>query len=75
MRRKAVRKPAAVITDTAAITDAQIRDLRQRLFEVGWSPRSVEGLVDCHDALGRSHRRNGARMRCAELLNTMQRSA
>ena len=56
----------------APITDAQIRDLRETLFNRPADSRQLRGLVDCHDALGRSHRRGGARTRCAELLTAMR---
>ena len=57
----------------APITDAQIRDLREALFNGPADSRQLRGLVDCHDALGRSHRRGGARARCTALLTAMGR--
>ena len=54
------------------ITDAQIRDLRERLFAGPADARASLGLVACHDALGRSHRRSKARAQCAELLVAMR---
>ena len=57
----------------ALITDAQIRDLREALFNGPADAQQLRGLVDCHDALGRSHLRGGARKRCAELLTAMRR--
>ena len=59
----------------ATITDAQIRELRAALFAGPADTRATHGLVACHDALGRSHRRNKARAHCAELLVAMQESA
>ena len=57
----------------APITDAQIRDLREALFNGPADARQLRGLVDCHDSLGRSHRRGSARHRCAELITAMRR--
>jgi hypothetical protein len=57
------------------ITDAQINDLREELFEGQADARQLHGLVACHDALGRSHRRGRARACCAEILNAMRRRA
>ena len=64
--KRTLPKPAA------PITDAQIRDLREALFNGPADSRQLSGLVDCHDALGRSHRRASARARCAELLTAMR---
>lgn len=50
------------------ITDAQIRTLGQSLFEGPADARQLHGLVACHDALGRSHRRDAARTHCASLI-------
>ena len=66
--KRAPQKPAA-------ITDAQIRDLREALFNGPADARQLHGLVDCHDALGRSHRRGGARERCAKLLVLLRKDA
>jgi hypothetical protein len=54
---------------TADITDTQIRELRQTLFAGPADECQLHGLVACHDALGRSHRRNKACAHCAKLLN------
>ena len=54
-------------TDT--ITDGQIRELQASLFAGPADAPQLHGLVDCHDALGRSHRAKAARARCAEILN------
>lgn len=59
----------------ATITDAQIRDLSAMLLSGPADARQLHGLVDCHDALGRSHRREAARLRSAELLADVQRPA
>ena len=52
-----------------SITDAQIRGLRKGLFAGPADDRQLRGLVACHDALGRSHRRSKARAYCADLIN------
>ncbi len=49
------------------ITDEQIRDLQAALFAGAADERQLSGLVACHDALGRSHRRPAARAHCAKL--------
>ena len=56
----------------ASITDTDIRRLRELLFQRRPADAvSLHGLVACHDALGRSHRRSSARARCAQLLQTL----
>jgi len=55
------------------VTDAQIRALQRTLFQGPADARQLSGLVDCHAALGRSHRREAARARCADLLATLSR--
>ena len=57
------------------ITDAEIRELRELLFEGPTDTRQLHGLVDTHEALGRSHRRRAARERCAEVLAALRRDA
>lgn len=54
------------------ITDARIRELRETLFEGPTDARQLHGLVACHDALGRSHRRRKARELCAKILVAMR---
>jgi len=54
------------------ITDAEIRELRALLFEGPTDSRQLHGLVDTHDALGRAHRRRGARERCAVVLAALR---
>lgn len=63
---------ARMTADT--ITDAQIRALQEELFEGPADARQLHGLVACHAALGRSHRRLGARVWCAENFATIRRS-
>ncbi len=53
---------------TDAITDAEIKALRQTLLAGPTDDRQLHGLVACHDALGRSHRRNKARSLCVDLI-------
>jgi hypothetical protein len=55
------------------ITDAEICRLRDLLFRGPADSVQLRGLVACHDALGRSHRRLSAREHCAQLLQTIQR--
>ncbi|HSX23063.1 MAG TPA: hypothetical protein VLE97_09840 [Gaiellaceae bacterium] len=57
----------------AAITDAQILRLREQLFRGPADAAQLRGLVACHDALGRSHRRRAAREECAGILKTLRR--
>lgn len=64
-------RSSSVTADT--ITDAQIRELQTTLFAATADGRQLRGLVACHDALGRSHRRSRARAHCAELLNGNKR--
>lgn len=59
----------------ARITDKQIYALQRALFQGPADARQLSGLVDCHDALGRSHRRDAARARCADLLAMPPRSS
>jgi hypothetical protein len=61
--------------DADPITDAQIYELRKMLFEGPADARQLHGLVACHDALGRSHRRCNARELCAKILTTMRGGA
>jgi hypothetical protein len=49
------------------ISDSEIRQLRERLFRRPADSVQLRGLVACHDALGRSHRREAARAHCATL--------
>ena len=56
----------------ATVTDAQIRDLKAVLFK---GPANARGILDCHDALGRSHRRDAARLRCAEIIAASRKDA
>lgn len=51
------------------VTDRQIQELRSTLFAGPADERQLRGLVACHDALGRSHRRSSARAYCVELIN------
>jgi len=51
------------------ITDKQIRDLQAALFAGPADEQQLSGLLACHDALGRSHRRSAARAHCAELIH------
>lgn len=61
-----------VRTTGKTITDAQISKLRVWLFARGKGDSlELAGLVATHDALGRSHRRDAARIRCAALLNRL----
>jgi hypothetical protein len=53
------------------ITDKQIRDLQAVLFAGQADEQQLSGLLACHDALGRSHRRSAARAHCAELISKM----
>ena len=74
--RAARARCAEVINATdGPITDVQIRDLRKLLLNGPADSRQLHGLVDCHDALGRSHRRSEARARCAELVDALRRGA
>ena len=57
------------------ITDAEIRELRELLFEGPTDSRQLHGLVDTHDAIGRSHRRRAARERCAVVLAALRSGA
>ena len=50
------------------ITDPQIHHLQDLLFQGPADDRQLHGLVSCHDALGRSHRRTRARAQCVILL-------
>ena len=56
-----------VTADT--ITDAQIRALREDLWDGPADARQLSGVVACLDALGRSHCRSKARAHCAALIN------
>jgi len=58
----------------SAITDAEIGQLRELLFQRRADAVQLRGLVACHDALGRSHRRSAARAYCSRLLKTYERS-
>jgi hypothetical protein len=58
----------------SAITDADIGRLRALLFQRRADAVQLRGLVACHDALGRSHRRSAARAYCARLLSAHKRS-
>lgn len=55
------------------ITDAEILKLRDRLFQRQADAVQLRGLVACHDALGRSHRRARARAYCARLFKNLSR--
>lgn len=70
MARHAPQQP-----DADPITDAQIHELREILFEGPADVRQLHGLVACHDALGRSHRRRKARELCATILATLREGA
>lgn len=61
-------------TDAAAITDRQIRQLRNLLFARRSDSVSLLGLVACNDALGCSHRRRAAREHCEKLLEEIYNS-
>ena len=61
--------------DADPITDAQIHELRKMLFDGPADARQLHGLVACHDALGRSHRRRKARELCATILATLRGGA
>lgn len=75
-RVQAIREAREVINATdGPITDAQIRALRELLLKGLADARQLHGLVDCHDAIGRSHRRSEARARCTELLDALRRGA
>jgi hypothetical protein len=56
------------------ITDGEIDQLRELLFRRRADAVQLRGLVACHDALGRSHRRQAARSYCSRLFKTSQRS-
>lgn len=56
------------------VSDAQIRALRSALLSGPADDRQLEGLVACHDALGRSHRRSRARALCATLIAAASRA-
>jgi hypothetical protein len=55
------------------ITDVEIRRLQDLLFRGPADSVQLRGLVACHDALGRSHRRLAAREHCTQLLQTIDR--
>ncbi len=76
-RAPVVDQPVDRATPTAdTITDAQICELRDWLFmRKRGDELELEGLVRCHEALGRSHRRAAARARCAEILNSRDRAS
>jgi hypothetical protein len=57
----------------ATITDAQIRDLRQQLFEGPADAQALHGLVATHQALGWGHRRRSARELCAKIFSKVLR--
>jgi hypothetical protein len=57
----------------ATITDAQILDLREKLFAGPADARQLHGVVACWAALGRSHRQMEARAYCAEILDAMRK--
>jgi len=62
--------PIHLKLDGASITDKEILALRRRLHaRSAGDALELHGLVDCHAALGRSHRRRAARQRCADLIN------
>jgi len=58
----------------SAITDAEIGELRELLYRRRADDVQLRGLVACHDALGRSHRRQAARAYCARLFSTYKRT-
>ena len=70
MTEHAPRQP-----DADPITDTQIYELREMLFEGPADARQLHGLVACHAALGRSHRRRKARELYATILATLRGGA
>jgi hypothetical protein len=60
------------VNRSTTITDAQIRQLQQELFDGPADARQLHGLVACHDAIGYSHRRKAARETCAALMHQLE---
>lgn len=58
------------------ITDKRIRELQATLFarKLG-DELELMGLVACHEAIGRGHRRGAARAQCAEIINLLANAA
>lgn len=64
--------PMRLKIDGVTIDDRDILSLRRRLLDrARGDSMELHGLVDCHAALGRSHRRGAARRRCADLANQL----
>jgi hypothetical protein len=68
--RSSSKEHQVITADT--VTDRQIRELQAALFAGPADEQQLSGLVACHDALGRSHRRSLSRAHCVELINGRQ---